>query len=247
MKYGILADIHGNLEALRAALLRLQKEGAEKYIFCGDLIGYGPDPKACVELYCQLSQAGLIEGVLGNHDGIIAHPELRPYFHVDALEALDWSLAQLDEKSLRCVSFLPEILQGNNYTAVHGTPRDPLKEYFISETQYHALYNGWRGQILFVGHSHMPFVMAGDEKVCHVHVSTKEQFVLLKNELRYVINPGSVGKPRDNDVRAARGLWDSTENKFYFLREPYPYQLTLQKMTAAGLPALLIDSLSLGI
>ena len=247
MKYGILADIHGNLEAFAAALNRLQKEGAQKYIFCGDLIGYGPDPKACVELYSKLVDAQLVEGVLGNHDGIIIHPELRAYFNTEALAALDWSVAQLDKKSLCCVSFLPEKLTGANYTVVHGTPRDPLKEYFVTSEQYIQLYNSWRGQILFVGHSHMPFYMAGDYSHCRIFLAQQEEELSFHPDMRYIVNPGSVGKPRDNNVRAAFGLWDSDTNKFSFLREPYNHQLTLEKMTRAGLPALLIDSLSLGI
>ena len=247
MKYGLLADIHGNLEAFKAALARLEKEGAEQYLFCGDLIGYGPDPRACVRLYEQLSRAGKISGVLGNHDGIIVYPELRMYFNLDALTALDWSLTQMDEKSLRCVSFLPEMISGPNYTVVHGTPRDPLKEYFIHSRQYRQLYKEWVGQILFVGHSHMPFYMSGNEKQCRVWMARDEGSINLQPSVRYVINPGSVGKPRDNDVRASFGLWDSKTNQFHFLREPYDYQKTIQKMIKAGLPDLLIDSLSLGI
>ena len=247
MKYGILADIHGNLEAFEAALARLEKEGAEEYLFCGDLIGYGPDPLACVQLYLRLVNEGKIRGVLGNHDGIIVHPELRAYFNLDALEALDWSLDRLDETCLRCVSFLPEMISGRSFTVVHGTPRDPLKEYFINSLQYRLLYEAWLGQILFVGHSHMPFCMKGSETTCQLHMPHEEETFSLDPLFRYVINPGSVGKPRDNDVRASFGLWDSKENKFSFLREKYNCELTIKKMLDVGLPDLLVDSLSLGI
>ena len=247
MKYGILADIHGNIEAFRAVLKRLKQEGAEKCLFCGDLIGYGPDPEACVDLFYDLTEAGWIEGVLGNHDAIIVHPQLRQYFHIDALEALDWSVKQLSEQQQRCISFLPEIHKGKNFTIVHGTPRDPLKEYFVSMQQYRDLYEDWHGQILFVGHSHMPFCMVGDDRNVYIHVSEKEECLSIQEHLRYVINPGSVGKPRDNDVRASFGLWNTEENKFCFLREPYNHKLTIRKMIKAGLPAILIDSLSLGL
>lgn len=247
MKYGVISDIHGNIEAFEVTLARLKKEGAEKYIFCGDLIGYGPDPQACVQRYSELVHEGLIEGVLGNHDGIIVHPELREYFNLDALEALDWSVEQLDKKALRCVSFLPEIVPHEQYTVVHGSPRDPLKEYFVNSLQYHQVYDDWSGQILFVGHSHLPFYMSGNETDCHIHLSRQEEKMMLQDELRYVINPGSVGKPRNNDVRASFGLWDTKQKQFSFLREPYDYELTQRKMVRAGLPALLIDSLSLGL
>lgn len=247
MKYGVLSDIHGNLEAFDAALARLKAEGAEKYIFCGDLIGYGPDPEKCVQKYMQLQNKGLAVGVLGNHDAVFSHPELREYFNFDALRSLDWSEKQMNKKTVGNVSFLPEIVHGKNFTAVHGTPMDPIKEYFASCQQYRAAYNLWKGQVLFVGHTHLAFYMAGDENICHVTVVHQDAQVSLHSFLRYVINPGSVGKPRDNDTRAAFGLWDSTENTFHFIREPYDYAQTQEKMRKAGLPAFLVDSLALGM
>lgn len=247
MKYGVLSDIHGNLEAFDAALARLKAEGAEKYIFCGDLIGYGPDPEKCVQKYMQLQNKGLAVGVLGNHDAVFSHPELREYFNFDALRSLDWSEKQMNKKTVGNVSFLPEIVHGKNFTAVHGTPMDPIKEYFASCQQYRAAYNLWKGQVLFVGHTHLAFYMAGDENICHVTVVHQDAQVPLHSFLRYVINPGSVGKPRDNDTRAAFGLWNSTENTFHFIREPYDYAQTQEKMRKAGLPAFLVDSLALGM
>lgn len=247
MKYGVLSDIHGNLEAFDAALARLKAEGAEKYIFCGDLIGYGPDPEKCVQKYMQLQNKGLAVGVLGNHDAVFSHPELREYFNFEALRSLDWSEKQMNKKTIGNVSFLPEIVHGKNFTAVHGTPMDPIKEYFAGCQQYRTAYHLWKGQLLFVGHTHLAFYMAGDENICHVTVVHQEAQVPLHSFLRYVINPGSVGKPRDNDTRAAFGLWDSTGNTFHFIREPYDYAKTQEKMRKAGLPAFLVDSLALGM
>lgn len=247
MIYGVLSDIHGNLEAFNAALKRLKAEGAEKYIFCGDLIGYGPDPEKCVQKYCKLKEEGLALGVMGNHDAVFTHPELREYFNFEAIRALDWSEKRLTPKSIRCVSFLPEVASGKNFTVVHGTPMDPIKEYFAGCRQYRAAYDLWKGQVLFVGHTHLAFYMEGDENVCHVSVVRQEASVNFHPLLRYVVNPGSVGKPRDNDVRASFGLWDSGQNVFLFLRQAYDYTKTQEKMRAAGLPSFLIDSLSLGM
>ena len=247
MKYGVLSDIHGNLEAFDAALARLKKEGVEKYIFCGDLIGYGPDPEKCVQKYMALQEKGLAVGVLGNHDAVFSHPELREYFNFDALHSLDWSAEQMNKKTVGQVSFLPEIAHGDQFTVVHGTPMDPIKEYLASCQQDLAAYPLWKGQVLFVGHTHLAFYMAGDENVCHVAVVHQDQQIVLHPFLRYVINPGSVGKPRDNDTRAAFGLWDSGQQIFHFMREPYDFAKTQQKMRKAGLPGFLIDSLSLGM
>lgn len=247
MKYGVFSDIHGNLEAFMCALHYFAKAGVTHYLFCGDLIGYGPDPKACVQQYTNMVSAGIVKGVMGNHDAIVLHPELREYFHEDALQALDWSLEQLTKAEIRSISFLPEVVRGENYTMVHGTPRDPLKEYFFNSLQYRVLYPEWSGQILFVGHTHMPFYMAGDENECQVHTVRGRQLLQLDPNKRYVINPGSTGKPRDNDVRAAFGIWDTDAGTFEFIRAPYDCTVTQEKMTQAGLSQFLIDSLSLGL
>lgn len=247
MKYGVLSDIHGNWEAFAATLKRLKAEGAEKYIFCGDLIGYGPDPEKCIQKYLKMQEEGLIVGVMGNHDAIFSHPELRQYFNYDALKSLDWTQKHLTPKALRCISFLPDIYRGENFTITHGSPLDPIKEYLVSCEQYHNLYSQWQGQILFVGHTHLPFYMEGDENVCHVSVQHQQSFVNFHSVLRYVVNPGSVGKPRDNDPRASFGLWDTQANTFHFMRQPYDLSKTQEKMRAAGFAPFLIESLSLGM
>lgn len=247
MKYGVFSDVHGNLEALEAALQRLQAEGAEQYIFCGDLIGYGPDPQACVQLYGRLADEGRVVGVKGNHDAIFSHPDLREYFNIDALTTLDWSRQQLTEEAVRRVSFLPEVVHGEQYTVVHGTPRDPIKEYFAGRAQYRALYEQWQGQVLFVGHTHVAGYMEGDAQTCRVVLAQDEMTLPLRAPLRYVINAGSVGKPRNHDVRAAFGLWDTEGGTFRFLRAPYDYAKTQEKMKRAGLPEFLIVSLAFGI
>ncbi len=247
MKYGVFSDVHGNLEAFQVALARLKKEGAEKYIFCGDLVGYGPDPEACVKLYSELADKGLVVGVKGNHDALRTHPELQSYFHLEALRVGNWSLDQLSEASLRCISFLPEIVPGKEFTVVHGSPRDPIKEYFATREQYHDLYTRWTGDILFVGHTHIAAYIKGNAEICEIHATTQPQTITLQEGLRYVINPGSVGRPRDYDARAAFGVWDSKAKTFSFIREKYDLAKTQDKMRAAGLPDFLIASLPLGM
>ena len=247
MIYGILSDIHGNLEAFYAALQRLKEEGAQQYIFCGDLVGYGPDPEKCIQKYRNMQDDGKVVGVLGNHDAVFSHPELREFFNFDALQALGWTGKQLNARDTRFVSFLPEVTHGDNFTVVHGTPMDPIKEYFSSCQQYRMAYKQWQGQMLFVGHTHLSFYMEGDASACHVHVVREEEEVPLQPSCRYVINAGSIGKPRDNDARASFGLWDTEKETFRFLRQKYDFHLTQEKMRAAKLPEFLIDSLSWGM
>ena len=247
MRYGIISDIHSNLEAFEAALKRLRFEGIDQYIFCGDLIGYGPDPQGCVDLYAELVENGLVQGVIGNHDAIVIHPELQAYFNIEALKVLEWTMKKLSSQQMRQVSFLLAVVHGDNFTVVHGTPRDPIKEYFVNTLQYRSLYKEWKGQFLFVGHTHIPFYMSGNETRCRIHEITEEKAIILQRKYRYVINPGSVGRPRDNDTRASFGLWDTHAETFSFLREPYDFKKTKQKMRKAGFPDLLVEGLEIGL
>lgn len=245
MRYGVFSDIHGNLEGFKACFERLQKEGVDAYINCGDIIGYGPDPEACVKAVMNLKNC---ISVMGNHDAVFVEPELESYFNREALLALEYSKTKLSEKSVRFLSALPPLYRGDGFTVVHGTPIDPIKEYFSSCMQFKVNYDLWQGQVCFVGHTHLPFYIKGNTRNCGVFVNRKDDAVIRLNpNFRYIINPGSCGKPRDNDSRASFGIWDTEKRTFRFLRETYDFLPTQEKMVKAKLPSFLVDSLSLGI
>ena len=245
MRVGILSDIHGNLEALRACLARLQQEGAETFIQCGDIIGYGPDGEACVR---QVTQLPLLASVMGNHDAVLAFPSIENLFNFDAKVALEESMPQLSRPSIDYLRTLPTSAQGDNFAVLHGTPLDPIKEYFHSTAQFNTYYKMWQGQVLFVGHTHLPFYIKGSERTCHMYLNQKEKHTISLNEkCRYVINPGAVGKPRDHTPHASCGLWDTQENTFTFFREAYDLAATQAKMRAQHFPSFLIESLSYGL
>ena len=245
MKIGVFSDVHGNLEALNICLKRFKKEGVEHFINCGDIIGYGPDSEACVRKVASLPD---LKSVLGNHDAIFVQPEIEALFNYDAKLALEISRQTLSEKSIRFLSSQPAVVRGDNYTTVHGTPCDPVKEYFSSTKQFKKNYGLWNGQICFVGHTHLPFFMKGTQRSCSLYLNKKNDWTIpLQEKYRYVINPGAVGKPRDNNTAASFGIWDTTEKTFRFLREPYDFTPTQEKMKKAKLPSFLIDSLALGL
>lgn len=245
MRIGVLADIHGNLEALQAVLKRLKQEEVEQYIQCGDIIGYGPDGEACVRRVARLP---LRASVMGNHDAILAFPALSNLFNFDAKLSLEENRSALSDTSTDYLRTLPATVKGENFTAVHGTPLDPLKEYFHSMEQFNTYYKMWQGQVLFVGHTHLPFYIKGSARTCHLYLSRAEQHTIsLHTKCRYVINPGSVGKPRDRNPHAACGIWDTTNHTFTFLRVPYNLQMTQEKMRHQGFPAFLIESLAYGL
>ena len=125
MKVGVFSDVHANWEALDACLKRLKKEGAQAYICCGDLIGYGPDPEKCVQ---KIKELPLLACVMGNHDAVFVEPELENFFNYGAKIALDHNKKQLSEGSTRYLTSLPAEVQKNNFTVVHGTPSDTIKE-----------------------------------------------------------------------------------------------------------------------
>ena len=245
MLIGVFSDVHGNLEALEACLDRYQEEGVKQFIYCGDIIGYGPDPEQCVR---KIASLNLLACVLGNHDAVFVQPELEAFFNYDAKIALETSKKLLSEKSIRYLSSLPAVERGSDFTVVHGTPADPIKEYFSSCSQFRSSYDLWQGRICFVGHTHLPFYIKGSQRACSIYLNKKEDAsVRLNEKARYVINPGSVGKPRDNNPRASFGIWDTEKETFRFLRQEYDYHPTQRKMQAAKLPSFLVDSLSLGI
>ena len=245
MKIGVFSDVHGNMEAFEACLNRLKKEGVEAYINCGDIIGYGPDSELCVHTVMTLPN---IRNVLGNHDAVFLDPQLESFFNLDAKIALDISKKTLSEDSIRYIASIPVIVRDENYTIAHGTPKDPIKEYFVSVRQFHINFPHWRGQICFVGHTHLPFYMEGTAEDCSIHlVKQNEETLILKENYRYVINPGAVGKPRDNNPEASFGVWDTDKQTFYFLREPYDYKTTQEKMRAQNFPSFNVDGLGLGL
>lgn len=245
MKVGVFSDVHANWEALNACLKRLKKEGAQAYICCGDLIGYGPDPEKCVQ---KIKELPLLACVMGNHDAVFVEPELENFFNYGAKIALDHNTKQLSEVSTRYLTSLPAEVQKNNFTVVHGTPLDPIKEYFSSCAQFLANYKLWKGNVCFVGHTHLPFYMKGDGKKCAVYVNKSDDAtVSVGGTARYVVNPGAVGKPRDHNPAASFGLWDTEAHTFRFLREPYDVSVTLEKMSALNFPTFLIDSLAVGL
>lgn len=245
MRIGVFSDVHSNWEALEACLARFAKEKVQAYIFCGDIIGYGPDPEKCVQKVLSLP---LLACVMGNHDAVFLHPEIEAFFNYDAQVSLEENKKQLKEKDIRRLSALPARVQKPNFTVVHGTPANPIQEYFTSTNQFHSNYELWEGQFCFVGHSHMPFCMGGNEVAASLLLNKKEETLCrLKDELRYVINPGAVGKPRDKNPHASFGVWDTDGATFRFIRQEYDIKKTLAKMERLKYPSLLMDSLSVGL
>ena len=245
MRIGVFSDVHSNWEALKVCLARFAKEKVQAYIFCGDIIGYGPDPEKCVRKVLSLP---LLACVMVNHDAAFHHPELEAFFNYDAQVALEKNKNQLKEADIRRLSAFPVRVQKPDFTVVHGTPANPIQEYFTSTGQFRSNYPLWEGRCCFVGHSHMPFCMGGNAMAASLLLNKKEETLCrLTDRMRYVINPGAVGKPRDKNPHASFGVWDTDARTFRFIRQEYDIKTTLEKMEKLKFPSVLLDSLSVGL
>lgn len=171
MKIGVFSDVHSNLEALNACLARYEQEGVDHFIYCGDIIGYGPDPEECVK---KISSLNLLACVLGNHDAVFVQPELEMLFNYDAKIALDENKKHLSEKSIRYLTALPTVARGEGFTAVHGTPNEPIKEYFpVARNSAPPMTSG-RGKSALWGTPICPFIFAVRKtRALFIYVSAK--------------------------------------------------------------------------
>lgn len=235
--------MHGNIEAFRAVLDFYRRNGVDEFVCCGDLVGYGPDPLACVELAQELKALHI---VMGNHDGAVVGRMDVKWFNDNAAAAIVYARANLTGKAFAYLAALPERVETGCFTLVHGSPRKPLTEYLLSESQFMDNASAWTVSPCFIGHSHMPLYFHAPEGGLPETDFLKPGIRLSTAAGRVMINPGSVGQPRDGDPRAACGIFDPVKNTFELYRVFYDVEVTQKKMAAGKLPAMLADRLSFG-
>jgi predicted phosphodiesterase len=243
VRYAVVSDVHSNLEALTATLREARRIGYDRLISLGDLVGYNADPSACLERL-----AGEIEfGVLGNHDAAAVDPGVANYFNPSAQKAAIWTSKRLNKAEKDFLSSFPLILSPEpDLLLVHGAPSGPEAwSYVISPADAHFEFERFEERVCLFGHSHlaMGFVR---ERAGTVRVFRGNELVLGKGR-RYMINPGSVGQPRDGDPRAAFGILDTDHCAFEFHRVEYDIASAQDKVRRAGLPPDLARRLAQGI
>ena len=255
MRYLMLSDIHANLEALRSALDVVQVDAGKDYdeVVClGDVVGYGPDPNECIETLLSL---GPVAVVRGNHDKACSGITDAEDFNSTARKAAEWTLEALKKDNLKYLRELPRGPQAvGEFRIVHGSPRDEDEYLFTAEGAAES-FVAHPHPLTFFGHTHVQggFVLDRDSAVEEIVPGHEEQgdkvsridFALEEGK-RYLINPGSVGQPRDGDPRAAYAFYDSDRKVVEFRRVPYPIEGTQKKILAAGLPASLSVRLAIG-
>ena len=242
MRALIIADAHSNLEAFQAVVADAQARGGFDEIWSlGDLVGYGPDPAACIDLL----RAHEHRAVAGNHDlaviGKISLDRFNPY----AAAANRWNAAQLTQAHADYIADLPLTLEIDEFTLVHGSPRDPVWEYVVSAQAAVASFTHFDTYWCALGHSHMPFVcVPTQDGAAFLQFPTDRPIAL--DEGRLIINPGSVGQPRDGDPRASYAIYDDAAGAITHRRVAYDVAATQRKMRRCALPQYLIDHLSVG-
>jgi predicted phosphodiesterase len=244
MRYLIVSDIHANLAAFNAVLADVDSETIDQVWCLGDVVGYGPCPDECI---ARLQEFPDHVCVAGNHDwaaiGRIDIAEFNPVAQI----ACRWTSEQLDSENVAYLNGLPTRVVEGGCTLVHGSPREPIWEYIIYPSTAQLNFQFFDTQLCFVGHTHAPAIFREQTPTHRFEISipSPNETIEIGGE-RLIINPGSVGQPRDGDPWAAYMLFEQDKKLLEYHRIPYDIALTQRSMMEQGLPESLISRLSFG-
>lgn len=243
MRIAVLSDIHANLPALEAVVSDLPS--VDQVWVLGDTVGYGPQPN---EVIVTLQAMGA-RAVLGNHDGAAIGTVDVKDFNPDARTAIEWTARTIDANTRAYIATLPEVRRDGDLTAVHGSPRDPIWEYITGPDVAAANLDAFETRLCLFGHTHVPVAYRAVDG--HVEATPGLPGEPMKlNGTRALLNPGSVGQPRDGLSDAAYAILDTDgspgQDAFEFRRVRYDIDRTQRLMREAGLPGRLAERLSYG-
>lgn len=246
MHFLILSDMHANAEALQAVLRRVRRKRFDKILVLGDLVGYGAGPNQVVEAIRKLPAPTI--AIRGNHDKVVAGIEDGSNFNFAALAAARWTAEHLTPANLRYLRDLPAgpTTITEEVAICHGSPLDE-DQYVFSMFEAWEIFEAFPSQVTFFGHTHIPslFAMRGRHTRVALLKGTRGEIVL-EPETRYLINPGSIGQPRDRDPRASYMTYDAQRRIARWYRVEYSIEKAQQRILKAGLPGMLADRLKMG-
>jgi diadenosine tetraphosphatase ApaH/serine/threonine PP2A family protein phosphatase len=239
-RYAILSDIHSNIEALDAALALTRAD--DKLLCLGDIVGYGPNPNECVAKIRGRATAT----VLGNHDVAAIDNFGLAYFNPAAREAMRWTQRVIDAENKNWLNSLGYEFRMPEFLLVHGAPLNYF-EYILDKAGAARAFAATDAPIVFIGHTHIAeyYALAADGSIAHKHLQTGGEFVLAPG-VRYIVNVGSVGQPRDLNPRASFGLFDSDARTVNIVRFDYAIARVQEKIVSAHLPEALARRLLVG-
>jgi predicted phosphodiesterase len=239
LRYGIFGDIHGNFDALEAALAVMEQEGVEEYICLGDIVGYGAEPRECV---AKIRDMGCM-CLAGNHDHAAIGKLDIDFFNLYAREAAVWTRAALEPADKEFLANLGFVEHLSNFAVVHGSLHGPemfnyISTIFDADLSFEALDK----PILFYGHTHIPLTFFDTKPMTY----TMDVEIPVGDGTRTLVNVGSVGQPRDEDPRASFAVYDDEVGVVKVLRVEYNVEQAGEKIVNAGLPEALAVRLQLG-
>ncbi|MBN1913863.1 MAG: metallophosphoesterase family protein [Candidatus Omnitrophica bacterium] len=255
MRYGIFADVHANLEALEAVLRAYQHERVDEYLCVGDIIGYAANPKECIEKVKSIAKVS----VAGNHDWAGAGLFSVDYFNPFAKEAISWTKNNLDSEARDFLGSLSLEYKNEYLTLVHGTLDNPREfNYMRGDYQVEETFRLLETRLCFVGHSHVAGIVGKDQDgrtFYHDNFDSGRPLprtdnsgvhIEIRKNVKYIINVGSVGQPRDSNPAAAYCIFDTEKMSVDIKRVIYDAPLAREKIISAGLPRFLGDRLLTG-
>ena len=240
MRIAVLSDIHANITALDAVLAAMPS--VDEVWQLGDVVGYGPEPDLVV---ARLREIGAI-GVRGNHDAAAIGGLEIEQFNVDARRAMEWTRAAISEDTRAWLAALPERIEREGFTLVHGSPRDPVWEYVTSTPVARAGLTSMQTAVGFNGHTHVPVAFVEEDGRIEVTSPGTGSRIALDGR-RMLLNPGSGGQPRDAIPASSWLLLDTTAGEATWQRTAYDVAGVQAEMAALGLPERLVARLSFGL
>ena len=243
----ILSDLHSNLHALRAVLRFARRRAIHRFVLLGDLVGYGAHPNQLLDRVRELRPRFIVRG---NHDKVCAGLEQDGTFSLPARQAADWTRERLRQDNWRFLSELPTgpLWVGEDYQIAHGSPMDE-DAYLLHIREIGQAFDAFTGQLCFFGHTHLPGCFELDEsrgQLNWIPLQAGEWFTF-QSHCRYLVNPGSVGQPRDRDPRVSFLTYDPKHRRVRLHRLEYDVKGAARAILAAGLHANLADRLAQGI
>jgi len=241
MRYAIIADVHGNLDAFEAVAKDIRNEGVDGTFCLGDLIGYGAEPEACIKLAKSISD----KIVVGNHDAAVTGRLSLQWFNEYARQALVWASGMLSSDDLKFLSELPLVETGDGCELVHASLyKAESFPYVLTGLDAKQCFDLMSERVCFAAHTHVPVIYVEDgDRIAVVH----EWEWKVEEGKRYIVNVGSVGQPRDRDTRSAYALYDSEAGTVEIRRVSYDVGAAADKILKAELPGLLAERLYEGL
>jgi predicted phosphodiesterase len=231
VRYGIISDIHGNIEALEASLRSLEAEKVDEVVCLGDIVGYGANPAECIALVRETARVV----ILGNHDAAVAGRMDYSYYYDAARDALDWCKKNLVDEDIEWLAQRPYNYRIGGIDFCHGSPIFPEEfEYIFTREKAKELlpHLDDLADVTFIGHSHLTksFALSKDEAY-----NVRGTKFMLRDQYKYIITAGSVGQPRDYDPRSCSCIYDTEEGEFAYIRTTYDIEAQMKKIVDAGL------------